>query len=308
MSSTIIFTGVSSFTGTWFAQELARSGHHVRGILARPRASYQGLRAQRVASLQGVVDLVDDAPMGSARFMRAISSLSDVKAVCWHHAIVGDYLADDYPVGDAITQGIQGAAQAAQLLAERNCEIAIVTRSVFEPRQGEPSGGPAIGMYGVAKLAVSEALDWHMAQAGIPVKHYVLCNPVGPLEESRLTAYLIRSWQKDVVPELRAGKWVRDNLPIDLLARDYVSFLVGGAGVRSINRTPSFWAMSNYDWALRIAEQFSGRLGLLAPIAVARHQDQSQPLVRTGRDRISADSNWSEAEFWASYAAYYRPR
>ena len=46
----ILFTGGSSFTGTWFIKELAAAGHDVTAIFRKPVEEYpDDVRRQRVA-------------------------------------------------------------------------------------------------------------------------------------------------------------------------------------------------------------------------------------------------------------------
>ena len=61
----ILLTGGSSFSGLWIAQALADAGHQVTAAVTRPKAAYQGLRAERVARLEASTQVVFEAPIAS---------------------------------------------------------------------------------------------------------------------------------------------------------------------------------------------------------------------------------------------------
>ncbi len=55
--STVVVTGVSSFVGCHLARHWASRGHQVIGMLSRPRREYDGVAAQRLASIEPLVKL-----------------------------------------------------------------------------------------------------------------------------------------------------------------------------------------------------------------------------------------------------------
>jgi nucleoside-diphosphate-sugar epimerase len=70
----ILLTGISSFTGFWFARNLVAKGHEVIGTLSGPLERYSGLRARRIEPLKSICNLVTDVPFGSDAFLRLVSS------------------------------------------------------------------------------------------------------------------------------------------------------------------------------------------------------------------------------------------
>lgn len=303
--STVVLTGASSFSGTWFARQLSARGHRVVAPLARPMTAYEGIREQRVRMLADIVDVLEGAPMGSPALLRGLSRLDQIDAVLWHHAVVGSYLSREYPLGDAISSAICGIAEMASILKARGCSTSVITHSVFESDQGIPSAAPPIGLYGVAKRAVCEAIALEMAQAGIASHHFVVCNPVGPLEEPRFVSYLVSQWKEGRVATLRAPHWIRDNVPIELLSIAYADFLDHVFDSTEMSLTPSWWAESNWDWAQRVGREVAPRLGLTPRLDRDELRDETQPTVRIGKDRHTPPQAWDEASFWDRYAEYY---
>ena len=58
----------------------------------------------------------------------------------------------------------------------------------------------------------------------MPLGKFVIPNPLGPFEEPRFCAYLIRQWQAGEAAEVRTPAYVRDNIHVDLLAAAYAAF------------------------------------------------------------------------------------
>jgi nucleoside-diphosphate-sugar epimerase len=305
-SPVVVLTGISSFTGAWFAHELVSRGARIVGVLTRPLHAYEELQAQRLAWLAERVTLIEEAPIGSLELEEALSKLARIDAIGWHHAVVGDYRSPDFPVGHAIDSSLTGVARLAAIAADRGCRAAVITHSVFESGQGLPPDGGAIGLYGVAKRAVSEGLTLRMDAVGIVCSHFTICNPVGPLESARLTGYLVRQWLAGGIPVLKAPHWVRDNIPSDLLALAYADALEGALEGTSRSTVPSWRPMKNLEWAQLVSSEFGDRLGVATPLAVSDNLDDSEPILRTGVDTICAPAKWSEPAFWDSYANFYR--
>jgi len=301
-----VLFGASSFTGAWFAKALVGAGFAVHGILTRPKESYTGIQAQRIAWLGDSVSWIDGAPMGSTRLDLSIRKFPQIDMVGWHHALVGDYRSPDFPLGTAIDACLLGMRSLSEVMIDRGLRASVITHSVFESGMGTPDGGPPIGLYGVAKKATTEAIEITMDSLGVPTAQFVICNPVGPLESPRLTAYLVRQWREGRVPVLRAPHWYRDNIPIELLAREYLgTVLRANEGLRTA-LTPSFWMLNNRQWASRIADEANRVLGLDTPMSESEEWDRSEPDVRLGKDQISAPEWWSDQLFWETYMSFYK--
>ncbi len=82
----ILLTGVSSFTGYWFAKALAEAGHDVVAPLRGAPDRYEGRRAARVRGL-GKIRLVPDCPFGSETFL-TLARAHRFDLLC-HHAAHG---------------------------------------------------------------------------------------------------------------------------------------------------------------------------------------------------------------------------
>src|SRR6185436_4524078 len=103
---------------------------------------------------------------------------------------------------------------------------------------------------------------------------FVIPNPFGPYEEPRFCNYLMQSWFKGEVPTVRTPLYVRDNIPVDLMAAAYAEFtaqLPSRHGVTKLN--PSFYVESQGAFAARFASEMESRLGLPCPVALLEQRE-----------------------------------
>ena len=105
----ILFTGASSFTGCWFASELARRGHEVVVVLRSALEKYQGIRRERVERVVRACDEVLECCFGDAAFLERIRAEGAWDVLCHHAAEVGDYRSPDFDVVAALESNTRRA-------------------------------------------------------------------------------------------------------------------------------------------------------------------------------------------------------
>lgn len=306
MTLKILLTGGTSFTGLWFARELAARGHDVIAPVTADIDSYQGVRAERVAHLLEVARVISSAPVGSENLARTVAELDRIDVVCLHHAVVGDYQSAEFDVSQAVASATAGALPLLAAAHRKGTRGVVLTHSIFEGGRGISDDPRPIGMYAVAKTAVGGVWSERARQLGLPVSEFTIANPFGPLEEPRLVSYLVRSWQSGVTPTLKAPEWVRDNLPAPLLAASYAD-VVEAAAVGLVQRvTPSHTVVSNLEFARLIGSEFASRWGFCCPVDRTAEHLTAEPRVRVGVNRLA----WSQVPssvttFWDQYADFY---
>ena len=299
----VIVTGVSSFTGAWIAAELARDGHRVIGTLQRSISHYPDLVARRFAMAQAHgVELIEQVSYGSSSFASLLARGCDV--LCYHGADVRDYRSPDFDVQRAVAANLAGFAETCRDALAAGAGRLIYTGSVGEPGEGggtEP--GRALSPYGLSKGLTWQAIERETACAGLKLGKFVVPNPFGMLEQERFCTYLVHAWKRREVPQVRTPDYLRDNIPINKLARAYADLVARPDLAR--------WAPSGYvetqgEFTARFAREIGARLALPTPFTMAEQTDFSEPMIRINSDpQVSA---WDETAFWDALAADYAER
>lgn len=306
----ILFTGASSFTGYWFVRELACAGHQVVATFRRPPDEYedQPRRTRRSRILEYCRPAVGGS-FGDERFMKLITAEGPWDLLCHHAADVTNYKSPDFDVHTAVLNNTRNLAGVLDGLQSADCRRVLLTGSVFEQNEGAGSQGlPAFSPYGLSKGLTSEIFRYYTATRGMRLGKFVIPNPFGPYEEPRFTQYLIRNWMADKTPAVNTPAYVRDNIPVSLLAKAYVRFAesVGsGPGFERIN--PSGYVESQGAFAQRFAAEMSPRLGIPCPLELRTQTEFTEPRVRLNTDVLDAAAlGWDERLAWDELADYYR--
>ncbi len=302
-----LLTGASSFTGLWFARALAERGVEVVAPLRGAIEAYSGIRRTRVEALQQVATIVPGVEFGSAEFF-ALFDRSDCDLLCHHAARVADYRSPDFDVPLALAENTRAFKALSERLAARASAAVVLTGSVFEPDEGagtEPRR--AFSPYGLSKGLTAAVVRYWCETAGLPLGKFVIANPFGPLEEPRFCAYLIKTWAKGEVPEVRTPLYVRDNIHVSLLAKDYADFALDVvASRRSRRRAPTGYVESQGAFAERFAREIGHRAAIPCPVKIGVQTDFTEPMVRINTDPLDASRlDWNETAAWDAVADSY---
>lgn len=304
----ILFTGSSSFTGYWMLRALVEAGHQPLATFQRAREEYQGLRAQRVRAVESLCETCFSASTGSRRFHEAIASLPQWDLWCHHGAHVHEYKSWTFDPIAALSSNSAGLHTIIPQLKEKGCRHVLLTGSLFAMRQGVGSDPErAVSPYGLSKGLTYDLFSYYLTQADMVLGHFVIANPFGPFEEERLTRFLATEWLNGRIPMLQSPDYVRDYMPVDLLAQLYVWF-----ARRCLNATTSLsYAPQGYvgtlrDFVHRFAKQLTPRLKVPCEVQYAAQSDLSEPLVRINSIPYDAKSvAWNEEAFWNDLAKWY---
>lgn len=302
----VLLTGGSSFTGLWIAEALAAVGHEVTAVLARAPEAYEPLRRDRLERLRRVAEVRPEHRLGSAALLELVHTRS-FDLFAHHGADIPGYREPGYDAQAGAARNLEGAEPTLAALAERGLQAVIVTGTAFEP--GEGGGGPAapaVSPYGLSKGLTNQR--WReLAQArGLAFGKFVIANPFGPLEQGRLVWSLFQSWFAERPGVVRTPAYVRDNLPVPLLAAAYVRLaqaLLGGAERERVAR-PSGYVAPQGLFALKVATEAAARLGRPCELELAVQPELAEPYIRVN-DEPCLLGDWGERAFFDAYVAYY---
>jgi len=306
----ILFTGASSFTGHWFANALAAAGHSVVATLTRPLDAYTGTRRQRIDGLATGIKRVPGVKFGTPEFVALLRTEGPFDLLCHHGADVTNYNSPDFDAVAALANNIAGIRETLAAFKAGGGSAVLLTGSVFEADEGA-GGEPrlAFNPYGLSKTLTAQAFSYYVPTAGLRLGKFVIPNPFGPLEEPRFTAYLIKTWKEGKEAQVKTPDYVRDNIPVDLLAATYRGFAERLAlpGEDFIKLNPCGYVESQGAFTLRFAAEMRKRLGLPCAVSLPRQVDFSQPMMRVNTDAAARLApEWDETAFWNKAADYYR--
>ncbi|MCE5317041.1 MAG: NAD(P)-dependent oxidoreductase [Parachlamydia sp.] len=302
----ILFTGGSSFSGLWFAREMALAGHAVTCCFRSTH--YEGLRKERVDQLLPLCDPHFDCSFGSPRFMQIITS-NRWDLFCHHAADVTDYKSPDFNFAAALTSNTQNLKNILQVLQEQGCNRILLTGSVFEQNEGAGSDNlRAVSPYGLSKGLTADVFHYFCTTLSMKLGKFVIPNPFGPYEEPRYTAYLMKTWRQGHTARVNTPDYVRDNIPISLLAKAYRSFaetLTQDPGFVKLN--PSCYAETQGAFTSRFSREMQSRLSFPCAFELQQQVDFPEPKVRINTDPLPhAKLGWEDEKAWDELAHYYQ--
>ncbi|HOA75634.1 MAG TPA: NAD(P)-dependent oxidoreductase [Phycisphaerae bacterium] len=306
----VLFTGASSFTGFWFVRELACAGHEVVATFRRGPDEYADEpRRTRCARLVEYCRPVHGCTFGDDLFVNLVRDAGPWDLFCHHAADVTNYKSPDFDVHAAVANNTRNLDAVLDALRSAGCRRVLLTGSVFEPHEGAGSQDlPAFSPYGLSKGLTAEIFRYHTAIRDMRLGKFVIPNPFGPYEEPRFTMYLVRHWREGKTPVVNTPAYVRDNIPVSLLAKAYVRFaqsLGDGPGFQKTN--PSGYVESQGAFAQRFAAEMASRLGIPCPLDLRRQTEFTEPRVRLNTDLLdAAELGWDESLAWDELADYYR--
>jgi nucleoside-diphosphate-sugar epimerase len=299
----ILLTGASSFTGLWFAQALARAGHSVVAV-ARAAAYADGLRQARMDRVAAVAEVATGAPFGSDAFLAALQHRGPFDVLALHGAEVGDYKSPSYDLDAAAAANTLNVDKVFAAARAGGASRVVLTGTVFEPGEGRGTE-PLVSFspYGTSKAKTAEIVRAAAEAAGLAYAKFVIPNPFGPWEERRFQRLVMTRWSKGEGVHIDQALYVRDNVPVDLMALAYAATVEGRFGAYC---APSCYAEPVGAFFERMARQVRARTGWACPLTLAETQVFAEPEARTNLTALDAEAlGWSEAAFWDAYVDHY---
>ncbi|HEY4831865.1 MAG TPA: NAD(P)-dependent oxidoreductase [Waddliaceae bacterium] len=303
----ILFTGASSFTGMWFARELAKAGHNVTAAFLRPHENYHETRRQRVDEVTSYCQPMFNCPFGTDPFLKLVKE-HNWDMLCHHAADVTNYKSPDFDFAAALTANTKNIKQIIHLLKDKGCAKILLTGSLFEKNEGQGSDNlRAVSPYGLSKGLTTDVFEYFSAQFGMKLGKFVISNPFGPYEEPRFTTFLIRSWFDNTIPRVSFPDYIRDNIHVSLLAKAYVDFahkLTNSPGLEKQN--PIGYQESQGEFTHRFADEMRKRLSIDCPFNLGIQKDFPEPKERLNTNQIDCNKlSWNEQQAWDELAQYY---
>lgn len=303
----ILFTGASSFTGMWFVEELINCNHDVTVALRSKEESYSGLRKRRLERLYKHCKIIFDCSFGSDNFLDAIENQKPWDLLCHHAADVTDYKSPSFNYSKALQSNTHNIPTVFEKLKTAQCRHVLLTGSIFEQNEGIcSSGNKAISPYGLSKELTSNVFNHFCSMNSLAFGKFVIPNPFGPYEEERFTTYLIKEWIKRRTATISTPCYVRDNIPVTLLAKSYACFVEKFASQeKNLKINPSYRPQSQRAFTQKFSDEMKKRLSLPCDYQCALQTHFQEPKTRVNTDIIQDAHSWDENTFWDSLAEFY---
>jgi NAD(P)-dependent dehydrogenase (short-subunit alcohol dehydrogenase family) len=273
----ILLTGASSFTGYWFARELAAAGHHVVAPLRGAEGSYNGLRARRVRELEKCAEVVWASPFGEARFIDLIAG-QGFDLLCHHAARVTDYRSPDFDVVAALAENTRELPRVLSTMRDKGLRGIVLTGSVFEAEEG--AGNAPLRAFSPMGCRRASRRKSVVLVRGARTSRSASSYPesVRPVRGAALLLVPIKTWREGKAAEVRTPDYVRDNIHVRS----------AGEGVRVVRRGDSRQRLASRAQS----ERLCGNAGCVR--AALRARDRSAPLTETPRSRSRNRPTFSE--------------
>jgi nucleoside-diphosphate-sugar epimerase len=298
----VLLTGISSFTGLWFARALRAAGCEVVAPL-RASGYEDPLRRARLDEAARVAEIIPAAPFGSDAFLGVLERGFDV--LCHHAAEAAGHKSPNFDVQGAVAGNTFNAAATLKAAWLAGVKRLVLTGSAFE--EGEGRGTEplvAFSPYGYSKTLTARAFQAEAAKARLEMVKFIVPNPCGPYEGQTFQRLVMTRWRGGQPVRVSHPFYGRDNVPVDLLAKVYAKAATGALGDHV---SPSFYAGATGAFFERMAREVRARTGWACDLTLAESQQPGEPMERYNLHPITpADYGWSESGFWDAYAAYYR--
>lgn len=303
----ILFTGASSFTGFWISNYLAKAGHEIFATFRSKKKEYDGLRKSRIEELDSSIEQLWGLEFGDQKFLQLIKN-NQFDLFCHHGSSTKNYRSPTFDIFSAVQENTFNSREALTILKENNCQGVLFTGTTFEPYEG--IGDPqfrAFNPYGLSKHFSYEIFRYECEALKLPLGKFVIANPFGPYEEARFTDYLIRTWGQFKEPHITSPNYIRDNIPVSLLASNYVQYCENYDSFSTNNRMlPSLYVAPQWSFANLVASKFSKCVGRQLSIKSEVQKSFEEPLIKINSmlgTHISP--SWNEDLAWDETCDYW---
>ena len=292
----ILLSGGSSFSGYHIVQTLAQAGHDVWTTLQSSPESYQNQKARRIQSLGSDISIVPHTPFGSPAFLNLLREGFDIYG--HHGAWTDNYRSMDYRLQHAFENNTYNIQSVMKSCAQHQTQI-VLTSSIFEGDTHNPPFSP----YGLAKSLTTQTFFFYAQQYNVPISRFVIPNPFGPLDNPKLLHYLCKEWLEGRTPMIQTPDYIRDNIPVDLLALAYQHWIEQPQIPKDKSFRPAGYQGSMSTFAKRVSSELAPRLSLSCPLHFATQTDFSQPLRLLNQTPAQPlCPQWNEELFWDALA------
>jgi UDP-glucose 4-epimerase len=293
--TTILLTGISSFSGSFIAKYLLEEGFNVVGVVSKNWINDSD-KNQRLKSLTHSSNL---------RLIE-YSEYSDIKEVdilCLHGTSTLNYRDKNFDTFRAVAETFEYNRS---LIHHFPHSFVIHTGTFSEPNESFGTElDRSFNNYSLSKAIIYDLTKSLFSDSRLLIK-FVMPNVFGPLESRKFIDYLLKSWAEGKVPTVSSPNYIRDNVPIDLLARHYLYVVKNISNLKQFDKIyPSKYIESNKDFSLRYKREFEKRTGIPLSINFNDLHEYFEPRIRVNSDfSENFVESWDEKDSWDHTVEY----
>lgn len=299
----ILITGPTSFSGAFFIEALSKAGHEVHATSTQTISSYTGVRRLRADKASMYATIHEKIQFGDDAFLHLLES-EPFDVYCHHGAWTKDYRSMNYDFERAFANNTRSVNNVCRQLAQNGCRKIIISGSIFE------NAKPIFSPYGLVKRLTSDTIQFYGAHFGMHVSKFVIPNPFGPLDNPKVIDMLGREWLAERVARLNVPPFIRDNIPVTLLALGFAKWVEEcPSTVGTSSYAPSGYISSMPHFIARVAIEFRSRLNMECAVEMETKLDLSQPMTLVNDTPLqNLFPNWDETAFWDELVRFQSQR
>ena len=299
----ILFTGGSSFTGYHFISELSKNKKYkIFCSLQKKINTYKGIRYERIKLLSKIKNIVllEQINFGDKKFIKILKK-NNFKVICLHHSHTKNYNSDkNFNLKKSINRNLFNIDKVFRNLNKKT--LLVVSNTVFQDIKLKKY--KAVNNYGVSKTIFYNEIKKFCNLYKINFKSVYITNPWGIFEEKKLNFNMINCWVKNKEFILQYPNYIRDNIYINKLRREYSALIKDKS--KKIEYFPSGYCSSNKVFVEAFRKKFEKYFKIKAHIKYLHSSKHDQPIKRINGLKINKKIIIKEN--LNSYFSYYKKK
>jgi len=301
----VLFTGVSSFTGFWIANYFGINGYDVDAILTKKTITqYDSIRTNRLLKLNSNIKLIYDCKFGDNNFLSLLKN-NKYDIIIHHASYVNSYNSNNFDWKFAIDENTHNIENVIQEISLNPNVIFAFSSTVFE--KGGVTMEQPINKYALSKKISKDIIEYFCYKNNIKFTNIYIPNPFGPFEDLKLNYHVLNSWQHEKEVIINTPTYIRDFLPVDLLAISYFDHIFSLQNINTINNSfsPSGYRMNIHNYILFLSNKLFDLTGNRKFFKSNNQENYNEPLELINDYNVLSNKKWNEDYFWVQYFNYY---
>ena len=287
----ILMTGVTCFSGYWFARQLILDGNEL--ICFRAKSNKDSIDLNVWLEKLNTEELPFRVQTVDSKFL----DRENIDLLLLHGSSMRNRRSRNFDVDSAVKETVV----ISEFIQQHFNVKCVVHTGTFSERDEGVGESPRIAFnpYSESKSRIYEAhCDLFSDQ---PLLKYVMPNPFGIFQKDNMFSYLESKWRENLQPSIANPYYIRDYVPIDLLSQNYANVVCKFAKGEFNEKkySPSFYAMTNKEVVSLYAQKVYENTKIQYTFSTNEQLNFEEPRVRVNLNVATEYAvEWSEVNFW----------